>query len=76
MCVRLMRLREGMHRRCLLRAAGIAMRHLLFIASKLRLRLRLKRYLGHEKLDRRILHSLLENNQDSATGRGQNFPLY
>jgi len=74
MCVRLTRLREGMHRRCLLRAAGIAMRLLLFIACKLTLRLRLKRYLEQENLDRRILHSVLENNQDPATGKGQNFP--
>jgi len=60
----------------LLRAAGIAMRLLLFIASKLTLRLGLKRYLEQENLDRPILHSVLENNQDPATGRGQTFPHY
>ena len=65
-----------MQRWCLLRAAGIAMRLLLFIASKLTLRLRLKRYLEQENLERRILHSVLENNQDSATGKGQIFPHY
>jgi hypothetical protein len=36
------------------------------------LRLRLKRYLEHENLDRRILHSVLGNNQDPATAWGHN----
>jgi hypothetical protein len=76
MCVRLIRLREGLRRRCLLTAAGIAMRHLLFIASKLTLRLGLKRNLEHENLDRRILHSVLGNNQEPTAGRGQNFAHY
>ena len=53
-----------MHRRCLLRAAGISMCVLLFIASKLTLWLRLKRYLQQENLHKWILRRMLENMQE------------